>query len=58
MAEGINDALEPFRERRRVYEEKPEMVREILVEGTRRASRLAAETLEEVRERMGIPTSL
>jgi len=34
------------------------MVREILVEGTRRASRLAAETLEEVRERMGIPTSL
>ncbi len=43
--------IAPYRER---YEGKPEFVREILIEGSRKARRLARETLEEARQAMHI----
>ena len=54
LADGINDSLESFRERRGQLAEKPEYLRELIEDGARRASVIARETLEEVRERMGL----
>ena len=54
LAEGINRALEPFRERRRGLAEKPGYVQRVLQEGANRARIIARETLAEVRDRMGI----
>ena len=54
LAEGINKALEPFRERRRGLVKNPGYVEEVLQEGASRARIIARETLAEVRDRMGI----
>ena len=54
LADGINDSLEGFRERRRELAEKPEYLREVVDDGARRASVIARATIEEVRERMGL----
>jgi tryptophanyl-tRNA synthetase len=54
LATGINKTLEPFRERRREFAEKPGYVEEILQEGARHARVIAKETLSEVRDKMGI----
>ena len=54
LGRGINRSLEPFRERRSEFEGKPNLVREILVEGANRASQIAGSTMDEVRERLGI----
>lgn len=56
LAKAINDFLEPFRERRAMYEQKPELVDEALMHGTRRARGTAAETMDEVRSAMRIDT--
>ncbi len=52
MADHLVVALETIRERRRKYAEKPRMVWDILVEGSRKAQRSARETLGQVREAM------
>lgn len=51
---AINGLLSPFRERRAYYEQRGNEVKEILVEGTRQARKVARETMHEVREAMGI----
>lgn len=50
----INNLLEPMRERRQKYSENPELVKEILMDGTLKARKVAQETMLEVREAMGI----
>lgn len=54
VTESVNAYLAPIRERRRELEGQPEMVREILHEGNRRANEIANATLDEVRETMGM----
>ena len=54
VTESVNSYLAPIRERRRELEGQPEMVREILHEGNRRANEIANATLDEVREAMGM----
>lgn len=54
LAGSINTFLEPLREKRRELEEKPEYVREVLIEGGRRARSIARETISEVYEKMGL----
>lgn len=54
LAKAINDFLDPMRERRSQYEANPALVEEILVDGTRRAQRIASETVGMVREAMGL----
>lgn len=54
LVKALNDFLEPIREERARYEDKPEMVREILMEGTRKARTRGKETLGMVREAMKI----
>ncbi|MGA7731327.1 MAG: tryptophan--tRNA ligase [Chloroflexia bacterium] len=52
LIKALNDFLDPIRERRTVFEQKPEMVREIVMEGTRRARQRGEETMGLVREAM------
>ncbi len=51
---ALNRFLAPIRERRAYYEERPDTVREALVEGSRQAKKVAEATMLEVREKMGV----
>ena len=52
LAKNINDTLEPMREKRKYYEERPELVDEILRKGTEKARQTAKETMKEVKQAM------
>ena len=54
LAEGINAALKPLRERRAELEAKPQYVAEVLADGARRARTIARETIREVKEKMNL----
>jgi tryptophanyl-tRNA synthetase len=50
LAKALNAYLEPIRERRAAALAKPEQLREILFEGSKRARRVAVETMGRVRD--------
>lgn len=52
LISNIDKELAPIRERRKYYEERPELVREILMEGTKKAQKEAAKTMEKVKRAM------
>jgi tryptophanyl-tRNA synthetase len=52
MLDHLLPVLAPIRERRRQYEAKPQAAWEILVEGSKKARRVARRTMEQVREAM------
>ncbi|EKD90841.1 MAG: hypothetical protein ACD_30C00081G0012 [uncultured bacterium] len=52
LVEVLNTFLEPIRERRKKYEEDPELVEKILKEGTQKARIEAKKTLTEVKKAM------
>ncbi|SFL81657.1 tryptophanyl-tRNA synthetase [Paenibacillus sp. 1_12] len=54
IAGQINKLLEPMNERRETISKYPKQIDEILISGTERARVLARETMQEVREAMGI----
>jgi len=54
LAEKINSALVPLRERRAALAAKPEYIKEVLADGAKRASVIAGETLKEVKQKMGL----
>ena len=54
LINNLNNFLEPIKEKRKYYEEHPELVKEILNEGTEIARKKAKETMEEVRKAMKI----
>ena len=54
LASNINNYLEPLRERRRQYQSRPGYVQEILHQGAQRARAIAAQTIAEVYEKMGL----
>lgn len=51
---ALNALLEPMRERRSFYKSRPGDIDDILSTGTRRARAIARETMQEVREAMGM----
>ena len=54
LTAALNTALEPMRERRADVLAKPDRIREILFEGSKKARRVAQETMERVREAVKI----
>ncbi len=58
LALAINEFLDPIRERRTQFEHDTDMVNDILARGTRQARIQAIETMEFVREAMGITNYL
>ncbi len=52
LIKNIINELEPIREKRRYYEERPELVKEILMEGTKHARKIAKENMLRIKEAM------
>ena len=52
LAQNINNILQPMREKRKYYEERPELIDEILKEGTEKARQTAKETMKKVKRAM------
>jgi len=53
-ADALVKLLNPMQERRRKFEENPRLAWDILEDGTARARKAAAETMDEVRDAMGM----
>jgi len=54
LAAALNAHLDPIRERRAALLSKPERLKEILMEGSKRARKTAMQTMERVRDAMKI----
>ena len=52
LAQNIIDFLKPIKENRKYYEERPELVDEILLKGTKKAQEEAKKTMKKVKEAM------
>ena len=52
LAKNIIDFLEPMREKRKYYEDRPELVDKLLIEGTRKARETAKETMKKAKKAM------
>ncbi|HEX6297827.1 MAG TPA: tryptophan--tRNA ligase, partial [Burkholderiales bacterium] len=57
VIDAINDELAPMRARAQTYLDDPTLARNIIADGCEKAKRLAAETMREVREAMGLDYS-
>ena len=57
VIDAVLKEQEPMRERARAYEEDPQLVRNIVADGCERARKLAADTMRDVREAMGLDFS-
>ena len=55
FAKNLADYFAPFRERRAALAEDPDLVWDVLADGARRASAIAAETIAEVKQSIGLP---
>ena len=54
MAKNLIQVFEPIRERRQYYEKRPDLVRDIMQDGSDRARRIAEKTMTDVRSAMKI----
>ena len=54
MIKHVVDDLAPFREKRAQYQNKPSEVEEVLAAGNESARKIAAATMAEVRETLGL----
>jgi len=54
LAQGLNSALKPFRERRAALAAKPQYAADVLADGAQRAQVIARETIREVKQKMGL----
>lgn len=55
LAEAIYEELKPFQERRKYFEENPQLVDDIITQGREQCLTIASETMREVKEKMGLP---
>ena len=55
LARNLNAHLEPFRARRAELAARPGLVDDVLADGARRASAIAAQVLAEVKDAVGLP---
>lgn len=54
LAKNMSKVISPIREKRKYYEERPELVKQILINGTKKAKLKASETMKRVKEVMKI----
>jgi len=54
VIEGVLKEQEPMRERAKMYEEEPQLVKNIIADGCEKARKLAQETMRDVREAIGL----
>ncbi len=54
LADVVVDNLRKFQENRKKFEKDPELVKKILAQGAKKAQKIAEETMEEVKKKMGL----
>lgn len=54
LAKILNERLEPIRDKRKIYEENPALLEEILAAGADKARKVARETMSDIRNAMGM----
>ncbi len=54
LAQNLINKFEGFREKRKYFEKNPKTIREIVIEGSRKARNVAKQTLEEAKKAMGM----
>jgi len=54
LAEAIFEELKPMQDERKKYENNPELVDRIISEGNEKARKVAEQTIDEVRQKMGL----
>ena len=52
LSDNIIEFLKPMREKRKYYEERPELVNKLLIEGTEKGRKIAKETMKKVKKAM------
>lgn len=52
LANNIVEYLKPIQEKRKYYEQRPELVDKILIEGTKKAQNVAKQTMQKVKKAM------
>lgn len=57
-ADNLMKTIAPMQERRRKYEQDPKLAQEVMAAGDARARAVAEQTMQEVREAMGLPSTL
>jgi tryptophanyl-tRNA synthetase len=55
FARNLNKHLEPFRAKRAEFEKEPNYIADVLNDGQKRASVIAKQTIQEVKEAIGLP---
>ncbi len=55
LADNLNQAFAPFREKRAQLAQNPKYIEEVMADGASRARAIARETMKEVREKIGLP---
>lgn len=55
LSEAIYNLLQPIQEKRKYFEENPQIVEDIITDGRERCLAIAQETMREVKEKMGLP---
>ncbi len=53
-AKKISDHFSSYRDKRSEFDKKPDLIKDILSDGEKRAKQVAQETMEEVRDAMKI----
>jgi tryptophanyl-tRNA synthetase len=54
LADVVVEKLKEFQEKRKEFEKNPELVKKILAQGTKKAQKIAEETMKEVKTKMGL----
>ncbi len=54
LATSIFTELKPIQERRKKFEENPELVDKIIRKGAEKAQKIAQDTIREVKEKIGL----
>ena len=57
VIDAVLKEQEPMRERAKMYEEDPQLVKNIIADGCEKARKLAQETMRDVREAIGLDYS-
>ena len=55
FAQNLNQNLVPFREKRAEFAQDPDFIWDVLQDGADRAKVIAQDTLEQVKEAIGLP---
>jgi len=54
LAQALINKFKKFREKRKYYEKDPEIIKEIVIEGSKRARKIAKQTLDEAKKAMNL----